>query len=296
MSDFSVCELREAPERWGGQWTEQKLDAFGKYVSAYLKIFNSKPYWKTIYFDGFAGTGARKEKVKNTLYGQLRLTEGEEHVYKGAAERVLCLDKSFDYYYFVDRPQSLQKLEVRLRSLSESMGKKLVFRADDCNNQLRMLAEIMRSDKYAALVLLDPFGMDIEWKAIASLKGTKSDIWVLIPTGVIVNRLLDSAGQLKFSSRLTSFFGLSESEIRKEFYRTEKHVTLFGENEMVIKIENPIHHIARLYIRQMKTIWKFVTETPLALFNSRNVPIYHFVFASNNKTGYKIAGDIIKKI
>ena len=279
-------------------WTldRKELDAFGKYVRAYLKILHTNPHWKTIYFDGFAGSGARNEKVTNKLYGQLKLTEEEEHVYKGAAERVIGLDNSFDYYYFIDRQQSLQKLESKLRSLPESAGKEMVFKADDCNNQLRKLAEAMRSCKYAALVLLDPFGMDIEWEAISSLKETKSDIWILIPTGVIVNRLLDSAGQLKFSSHLTSFFGLSEPEIRKEFYRTEKQVTLFGENEMVKKIEDPIHHIAQLYIRQMKTIWNFVTESPLVLYNSRNVPIYHFVFASNNKVGYKIAGDIIKNI
>jgi len=296
MNDPSTFKLHESSDVWGGQWTEKKLDAFGKYLSAYLTIFNDKSYYKTIYFDGFAGTGVRKEKVTNTLYCQLSLTKDEEHVYKGAAERVICLDKSFDYYYFVDRRQSLQKLEARLKALSESAGKKLEFRPDDCNNQLKKLAETMRCGKYVALVLLDPFGMDIEWETIASLKKTKSDIWVLIPTGVIVNRLLDSAGKLKFSSRLESFFGLSESEIRKEFYRTEKLDTLFGESEIVKKIENPINHIACLYIRQMKSIWKFVTEPPLVLYNSRNVPIYHFVFASSNKTGYKIAGDSIKKI
>jgi three-Cys-motif partner protein len=142
--------------------------------------------------------------------------------------------------------------------------------------------------------LLDPFGMDIEWDAIASLNDTKSDVWVLIPTGVIVNRLLDSAGELKYSSRLESFFGLSEQNIRQEFYRTEKHVTLFGESEVVRKIENPIHHIANLYIRQMKVIWKYVTEKPKVLYNRRNVPIYHFVFASNNPTARKIAGQIIQ--
>ena len=26
---------------WGGQWTEEKLDAFEKYVNAYLTIMNS---------------------------------------------------------------------------------------------------------------------------------------------------------------------------------------------------------------------------------------------------------------
>ncbi|MDY6256385.1 MAG: hypothetical protein SPL58_00160 [Bacteroidaceae bacterium] len=33
---FLACE----PSSWGGQWTEEKLDAFEKYVNAYLTIMN----------------------------------------------------------------------------------------------------------------------------------------------------------------------------------------------------------------------------------------------------------------
>jgi hypothetical protein len=39
--------------------------------------------------------------------------------------------------------------------------------------------------------------MQINWESIASLKDTRTDIWILIPTGVIVNRLLDKSGELK---------------------------------------------------------------------------------------------------
>ncbi len=52
-----ACESSE----WGGRWTEEKLDAFEKYVNAYLTIMNSykeKYDWKLIYFDGFAGSGS----------------------------------------------------------------------------------------------------------------------------------------------------------------------------------------------------------------------------------------------
>ena len=43
MSDYSVFQLQEDPKRLGGQWTEQKLDAFTKYVEAYLMILG-KPF------------------------------------------------------------------------------------------------------------------------------------------------------------------------------------------------------------------------------------------------------------
>ena len=46
---------------WGGKWTEEKLDAFEKYVKAYLTIMNNyrDVYgWRLLYFDGFAGCGS----------------------------------------------------------------------------------------------------------------------------------------------------------------------------------------------------------------------------------------------
>jgi len=57
MENLNKSIVNEPDEEWGGKWTEKKLDAFAKYVSAYLTIMKRNPYWKTIYFDGFAGSG-----------------------------------------------------------------------------------------------------------------------------------------------------------------------------------------------------------------------------------------------
>jgi len=153
-----------------------------------------------------------------------------------------------------------------------------------------------KTKNLAALVFLDPFGMQINWESIESLKGTRSDVWILIPTGVIVNRLLDSKCQLKHSIKLQSFFGLPEQEIKDFFYTTKTYNGLFGDVEIIQKISNPIEKIAELYVEKLKTIWSHVTEKPLRLYNSKRVPIFHLVFASNNSTGLKIAKDIIKNV
>ena len=78
------------------------------------------PYWKTIYFDGFAGSGERKSKRKSPLYQQLLVTQEDEKLYKGAAEKeetTMPGDLSFDYYYFVDtNEKSLEKLKNKLEA------------------------------------------------------------------------------------------------------------------------------------------------------------------------------------
>lgn len=288
--------LNESKGEWGGLWTEKKLEAFSKYVWSYLTIMKKYPYWKTIYFDGFAGSGTREKRTNRDLMQQLKITEEEERTYKGAAERVLGLENlGFDYYYFIDKnEESLNKLKQKLNE--QFKNKNLEFRLGDANEQLNKLAKALQDNKYAALVFLDPFGMQIDWNSIANLKGTRSDVWILVPTGVIVNRLLDKAGKLEFSDKLESFFGLPIAEIKSFFYEEKKIPTLFGEEEIITKVSKPIEKIANLYAQRMKTIWEHVTEEPLVLKNSNNVPIFHFVFASNNKNAKKIAKQIIDKI
>ena len=295
-----ACELSP----WGGQWTEEKLEAFEKYVNAYLTIMNSyreTNKWKLIYFDGFAGSGSRNEKKKEKDSALLQdffkdsiLQKEELNLYKGAAERVLSIpQRGFDYYYFVDKdPESSLKLHELLSRFENE--KTIVYRNSDANKQIEMLAGAMQKDKtFASLVLLDPFGMQVDWNSIEMLKGTRTDLWILIPTGVIVNRLLDRKGELTHIDKLKIFFGKDEDFLRGYFYTKSQEQTFFGEIEKVRKVEKPIQKIAELYVQQLKDIFKYVTPEPLVLYNSRNTPIFHFACASNSRVAVKIANEII---
>lgn len=95
--------------------------------------------------------------------------------------------------------------------------------------------------------------------------------------------------------KLTSFFGKDESFLKDYFYKKKTVDTLFGETEIIEKVKKPIEKIAELYIEQLKTIFKHVTEKPLVLYNGRKTPIFHFACASNNSTAIKIASQIINK-
>lgn len=311
IPDYNNIENNEyfmlnEPSTWGGKWTEEKLDAFEKYVNAYLQIMNGfrdKYNWKLIYLDGFAGSGSRNEKKKEEdsallqdLFKGSMLQNEELNLYKGSAERVLSIhQRGFDYYYFVDIDDESSKRLKELLSRFEN-EKTIIYRHADANNQIEMLAQTMHQHKqYASLVLLDPFGMQVDWNSIEKLKDTRTDLWILIPTGVIVNRLLDRKGELSHIEKLKSFFGKDEAFLREYFYTKSQQQTLFGEIEIIKKVEKPIQKIAELYIQQLKGIFKCVTPKPLVLYNSRNTPIFHFACASNNKVAIKIANEIINK-
>lgn len=296
---------------WGGNWTEQKLDCFTNYVRAYLTIMNvrrDKCNWKLIYFDGFAGCGERtrqeieEEKTKfGNLFGDDLTVSEEMNVYEGAAERVVKLEqemRGFDFYYFVDKfEENCTQLELKL-SQYNTRGLKQ-FRPGDANIIALQLAKTLRENSiYKSLCLLDPFGMNINWNTILELAGKGIDLWILVPSGVIVNRLLKNDGSLLHADSLVRFFGLSERVIKEYFYERKENLQLelFADtpDDIISKKANTIELIAQLYCEQLGTLFPYVTNKPLVLRNSKNVPIYHFVCASFNQTAVKIAQDIIR--
>lgn len=297
-------ENSNTKREWGGLWTEDKLDCFESYVRAYLTIMNAyrdKYNWKLLYFDGFAGCGSRGSEEKFALeqvYGNNPIDESELKLYAGAAERVVRLEqvmRGFDFYYFVDMNENnLTKLELKLAPYITKGYK--VFRPDNANNQLLELSKGMQNNKnLKTLCFLDPFGMNIDWESIVSIAGPSIDLWILVPTGSIVNRLIQKNGELRYPDKLETFFGLPENEIKNRFFVPITETTLFGEETRIQKVRGAIQEIASIYCDQLGQLFPYVTSKPLVLKNSNNVPIFHLVCASHNATAVKIAQQIINK-
>lgn len=295
-------------ELWGGPWTEQKLDTFESYVKAYLTIMNvyrDKYHWQLIYFDGFAGSGTRSnEEIAEECRKSHDLFEGkidneEIKVYQGAAERVVRLEeqmRGFDFYYFIDeKEENCTSLEIKLSRL-QTVGSKQ-FRIGDANEVTLQLGKALKqNNKFKALALLDPFGMSVKWSTIESIACKGIDLWILIPSGVIVNRLLDKHANLVHHEVLTSFLGMSKKDIKDWFYEEKTEKDLFGDEIMWYeKMDNPIRRIADLYVERLGELFPYVTSEPLVMHNRRRVPIFHFVCASYNSTAVKIAQQIITK-
>jgi three-Cys-motif partner protein len=292
-------KVKEPYKPWGGSWTERKLQAFEAYVNAYLSIMNAQKdkyngWPTTIYFDGFAGSG--KRNILSTDDEKLfkDITNDELTVYKGSAERVLSMTEKFDEYYFIDNDSeaiNILKSNLAAKNLITSSCN---FIVNDVNEELKKFSKYLDKKK-AALILLDPFGMQLNWESIELLKDRRVDLWILLPSGVIINRFLDRKGKLSFDKKLQSFFGISVEKIREIFYKAETIETLFDTENRIIKVSNSITKIADVYIQRLKNIFKFVTDEPLKLLNTKGIPIYHFVFASNNQTALNIAKYIIGK-
>jgi len=274
---------------FGGDWTEKKIEILVEYAKAYLTIMSKNHYWKLLYFDGFAGTGMIYKDNKIDI-----------HVTIGAAKRIVEIDEpiSFDQYYFVEKnPNNAKRLSKNTKEAFPQ--KKVSIKEGDCNYELKKLAKYLKVEgnkKYRVLAYIDPCGMELEWASIEELKGTKIDIWVLVPTGLGVNRLLKRDGNISdaWLKRLVNFLGLSEEEIKRYFYKNKTELTLFGEVTNQTKEADAISKSAELYRKRLKEIFDFISE-PFILQNSKGTTMYHLFMASNNKVALKIANDIIKK-
>jgi len=262
-----------------------------EYAKAYLTIMKKHHYWRTLYFDGFAGSG-------------LILKDNQEHfdVTIGAARRIVEIDdpKSFDAYYFVEKDEKNRKMLTEIAK--KPFPDKSIFIAEgDCNEKLKSMAEYMKKPKGErdydkVLAYIDPYGMQLEWSSVEALKGIGSDAWILIPTGMGVNRLLKNNGEINdtWLKGLEVFLGISGDEIKKHFYREETVLTLFGEEKKKSKDEKAADKASELYKNRLNEIFKFVSE-PMALKNDRNSTMYHLIFVSNNADALNIATYIINK-
>jgi len=290
-------------QQFGGEWTQKKLEALRKYLEAYMKIMRRNPKaanFRTIYVDGFAGSGKRYSRQANkdhpVLDGFDEIEQSAEF-FEGSVRLALQIELPFDHYVFVETESpAIKELEEIRREFSE---RSIEIVQQDVNQFIpSWCTRLEPMDR--ALVFLDPFGMHVEWATIEAIAKTeKIDLWVLIPFGQGVLRLLKrgAAPPPKWANRLTVFLGTDEW---KQFYRNDAP-SLFEDEEIdsLSMREADIERIAQFIVERYKTIFKGVLENPFVLKNQKNNPLYLLLFAASNPKGaptaVKIANDIRRK-
>ncbi|WP_087754150.1 three-Cys-motif partner protein TcmP [Paraburkholderia caledonica] len=287
---------------FGGEWTEQKLEALRKYLEAYRKIFSANEnarFFKTLYIDAFAGTGERADIVRD---GGTLLDVGEQTTafHKGSARIALELTEPFDEYIFVDKngdhADALKKMIAT--SFPDVAGRCQVFTA----NGIDVVGEQLQWrdwKRWRAVLFLDPYGMSVPWNLIRRIAETKAiDMWLLFPLGQGVNRLLsrDQRPNKAHAKKLTEVFGTEDWQ--SAFYTSSIQTDLFGETIETISKDAPFSKIATFWQQRLNTVFAGVCPRVLYLKNSKDNPIYLLCFAAGNergsKTAIKIASDLLK--
>jgi three-Cys-motif partner protein len=278
--------------QFGGDWTENKIEILVEYANAYLKIMNSyatRYNWKLLYFDGFAGSGFIKKG-----------NQENQKMIVGAAKRILELSepRTFDKYYFVEKESD--NVELLKSNTKDIFPEKEIYIVNtDCNEKIKSLSEFLISKQgknHKTLAYIDPCGMQLNWESLKALEKLSVDVWILIPTGMGVNRLLKNDGKISdaWLAKLEIFLGMEKKEILDCFYNERKISTLFGEDIITTKEDKAIEKSADLYKERLNKLFKYVS-TPYILKNNSNSTMFHFLMASNNQHAVNIANDIVTK-
>ena len=79
---------------WGGKWTEDKLEAFSKYVAANLRIMKANHSGKP-YTSMALPVMAKENKSKKIYINKLSITQEEQQVYKCSAKEYYLYLKTY---------------------------------------------------------------------------------------------------------------------------------------------------------------------------------------------------------
>lgn len=287
--------------RFGGDWTDEKLDHVSKYLKAYATVLKKQPL-RFAYIDAFAGTGYREVDSPDSstpyMFPDFEDKESRDYV-AGSAQIALECEPRFNKYIFIERDaqafQQLEKLKEDFPHLQDDI--KLVN--EDANAWLQRKCD-MKNPKFRdfwtenrAVVFLDPFGMQVEWDTMKAIASTQAiDVWVLFPLGVAVNRLLTKNGEIPegWQTRLNKIFGTEDWY--DEFYDIQEN--LFGE-DVPTKVTN-LARIGEYYNQRLSEIFAGVAENPRPLHNKSGNPIYLLCFAVGNPRAKSVALRIAKHI
>lgn len=288
-----------------GPWAADKLDRLHKYLSAYTTIMKDQRWCRGFYYiDAFAGPGEhqirskdpRSHKSRNLLldiasFGQ---SQDEQQQFLAGSPRVaLELKHPFSGYVFVERSPSRVAALESLR-VEYGTSRRIAIRQRDCNGYLREKVvsnpEIDWKEN-RALVFLDPFGMQVPWSTLELLAGTEAiEVFLNFPVGMAIQRLLprdpDKISRQR-RTMLDDYFG--SSDWAKTVYRSRQ--TLFGEDAEE-KIEKSGERLLKWYRDRLKKAFGNASKAAL-IRNTRNGHLYYLLLASPNKTGVKIADEIL---
>jgi three-Cys-motif partner protein len=261
-----------------GYWSEIKLDIVKDYASAYSRILaaQTKLGLHHVYIDAFAGAGVHISKTTR------------EYI-SGSPINALLVQPPFREYHLIDIDR--QKVEL-LRELVKNR-RDVHIHEGDCNRIL--LEKVFPSVRYEnyrrGLCLLDPYGLQLDWKVIDTAGKMRSiDMFLNFPVADINRNVLwrhpegVDAADLR---RMNEFWG--DDSWRQIAYTTKRD--LFGHLE---KEENEV--VAEGFRQRLLKIAGFKhAPEPLPMRNTKGATVYYLFFASHKPAAANIITDIFDK-
>lgn len=267
MASFEFDEI--------GYWSQVKLDIIGDYAKPYSTILTAKNL-AHIYVDAFSGPGQH-------------LVKGSSEFVLGSPLKALQVSPSFNEYHFIDLNSS--KLDFLRSKIGERPD--VHYYSGDCNAILRQkIYPTLAFESYRrALILLDPYGLHLEWETIREAGQLRTvDMFLNFPVMDMNRNALwrDPKGSTpEGRARLTRFWG--DESWMTDLYPTDGN--LFGHPEKA-----PNEAVAEVFRRRLKNVAGFrQVPSPIPMRNGKGAIVYYLFFASQKPVAAEIISDIFDK-
>lgn len=293
----------EEPHRFGGEWTDRKLDVLRKYLSAYTTALKNQRF-HLIYVDAFAGTGSRLPSDTGGMsVDQLDLLQQDVHLAEGlmAGSARLALESTppFDEFLFVEQNASRCRQLEGLRDEFPGLDCVRIIRGEANEELRRLCSRNLIRERARAVVFLDPYGLQVDWATVEAMARTRAiDMWLLVPISGC-NRMLERSGHIpeSWAASLTRFFGTAEW--KDHLYEAQDAADLF-DGPIVEFRKAPMARIAAFIIERLRGAFVGVLDPPGYLLDDRGRPLFLLCFAASNRNGapiaLKIARDLTKDL
>lgn len=288
--------------RFGGVWTEVKLDAVSDYCQFFNKVLVDKPNpdrpFERWYLDAFAGSGTRR--VERATGGLLegRPAELETKDMAGSVLKALQVEPPFHKLAFIEGHRGRFRSLEEIRAAHPERG--IVCYHGDANQKL---VEIFSSPPWSrqrggrgsarGLCFLDPYGMNVDWATLRLLAGTRAvDVWYLFPLEAVSRQLAANLERVDENKRrrLNEIFGTQTW--RDDIYKVETTRDLFAETIRTTTRQFDRGQIEQYSRDRLETIFSYVSD-PLPLLHDTGRQLFSLFCLSNSASHRAI--DLIKK-
>ncbi len=262
--------------RGWGFWTKHKLEILRDYLHAFTTA--SKRAGATVYLDLFAGAADNVSRDTGAII-------------EGSPRIALATSPEFTKVVLFELPAHASKLEAALRASYPTRD--FTVWSGDCNKKIDEALQALTNWNYAAtFALIDQYAAEIEWDTLRKLSTFKKrsnykvELWLLFAHAMLPRGLAAESYESfdAFATRLDRMYGSPDWVPMYEAWTNGRlDPTDFRDellNLMRWRLEKELGY-GRTHAFEMK--------------NTKGVPIYSMVFATDNAAGDKIMSDLYAK-
>ncbi|MEO6715820.1 MAG: three-Cys-motif partner protein TcmP [Novosphingobium sp.] len=288
-----------AEHKFGGGWTEIKLNAVSDYLNFFTRALQASPSpenpFETWYVDAFAGTGDRT--IETNAGSLFSVEEGtlDRVRLEGSARRAIAVDPPFRHLIFIEKDARRFAALERVRRDHPPRDIRCV--PGDANDEIRHIfsqgpwCEPARRGLQRAVVFLDPYGMSVRWDTLQFLAQTsRADVWYLFPLHAALRQLSHDHAALDPSKRaaLNVVFGTPDWEDRFYEHRpTQTNLFDFADAATPSRVADA-DKVERFAAERLRTIFSFVSE-PIPILTRHKLRQFSLFLLSGNSNARAIA-------